>query len=643
MTLILTTNFHYMQWNTGDYLFDPLKSKPVIAWEDVRNAYLAFRDQNFKYYNEMYKNYYMWTKDRETELLKTKQEWKTNIRAPITHMFVNGMFNLLLQADLNFTAIDRIGKYSKNEDKPVDSIEPGNPTPGPSQGNVRNMSLPEEITIWVDYIMSSEDTMDTFYSACFDSCLLGRWHYKTWYKYTSKDYTYLAKDGKTKTVKDVDDYPFIRYVSPFNLFTVGWYNNLNTRFHVERRIIPIQKLEDEYKLLKLKLKKEEIAQGSHVDFVDHDAIKTNMALYNVAEGNNIYTDNTYNIGDKFAEVFELTSDTNISIWINQVYHGTFPKIGPYKKMDYHTLSFKKNPGSKYGPWIGYIVKPIQYAFDALLNMRIDNVKLAMNKMFFVDPSINFFENEWYLPASPGKVIKVKDPSAVKEISISDVNNSGYMEVDSLFGLTQGLVGMSSPMLGMQGKVERTATGSEMIKEASDNQLRYVLKSISRNMGETLKEMLILSLVYADQETFDKVLGEWNILSTIDVQDVVDDFIFSLEATGPKSQNMTLKNQQMMQLMGMVEDPTQKEKLFEELMRSMNLNPDDFKWDMPPMAPEQWMPWGWGVPWVPPVSTQWVPSPEVENPMQWSMGDLQQIPWAGVPPEMMTNPIWKNTT
>lgn len=122
----------------------------------------------------MYKNYYMWTKDRETELLKTKQEWKTNIRAPITHMFVNGMFNLLLQADLNFTAIDRIGKYSKNEDKPVDSIEPGNPTPGPSQGNVGNMSLPEEITIWVDYIMSSEDTMDTFYSACFDSCLLGR-------------------------------------------------------------------------------------------------------------------------------------------------------------------------------------------------------------------------------------------------------------------------------------------------------------------------------------------------------------------------------------------------------------------------------------------------------------------------------------
>jgi len=61
------------------------------------------------------------------------------------------------------------------------------------------------------------------------------------------------------------------------------------------------------------------------------------------------------------------------------------------------------------------------------------------------------------------------------------------------------------MLGMQSKVERTATGSEMIKEASDNQLRYILKSISRNMSETMKEMLILSLIYADDETFDRVL------------------------------------------------------------------------------------------------------------------------------------------
>jgi hypothetical protein len=72
--------------------------------------------------------------------------------------------------------------------------------------------------------------------------------------------------------------------------------------------------------LKLVPKKDEIANGSFVDDVDHDAIKTNMALYNSAEGNNIFTDSTFNIGNKFCEVFEVTTEENISIWINQVYH-----------------------------------------------------------------------------------------------------------------------------------------------------------------------------------------------------------------------------------------------------------------------------------------------------------------------------------
>jgi len=101
-------------------------------------------------------------------------------------------------------------------------------------------------------------------------------------------------------------------------------------------------------------------------------------------------------------------------------------------MSYHTISFKKNPGSKFGPGIGYIVKPIQYAFDAILNMRIDNVKLSMNKMFFVDQQATFFKNQTTLLSSPGKIIKVRDPNAIVPINIGEVNNSGYAEIDSLF-------------------------------------------------------------------------------------------------------------------------------------------------------------------------------------------------------------------
>lgn len=317
-------------------------------------------------------------------------------------------------------------------------------------------------------------------------------------------------------------------------------------------------------------------------------------------------------------------------------------------MDYHTIMFKKNPGSRFGIGIGYIVKPIQYAFDALLNMRIDNVKLAMNKMFLVDGQASFFGNATQMKASPGKIIKVRSTDSIKEVTTSEVANSGYAEVDSLFGLTQGLVGVSSPMLGMQGKVERSATGSEMIKEAADSQLSYILKSISRNMSETLKEMLILSLVYADAATFDRVLWPDNQLKNVDIKDLMDNVTFSLEATGPKSQNMTVQNQQMLQLLQMAPtlvDPQtgqsyiSPEKIVDKLLLSMNIDPGEVKDAQEAAQAAAQVP---GMPVGGAPVTQEAPTAETaNNPLQWAMANLQQVPWAGVPPELGTNPTGIN--
>ena len=126
----------------------------------------------------------------------------------------------------------------------------------------------------------------------------------------------------------------------------------------------------------------------------------------------------------------------------------------------------------------------------------------------------------------------------------------------------------------------------MIKEAADSQLRYILKSISRNMGETLKEMLILSLVYADQETFDRVLGPDNELSNVDLKDLMDNVTFSLDATGPKSQNLTLNNQQMMQLLQLAPSLVDENgkpafkvtELVNNLLKSMNIDPSTVTFD-----------------------------------------------------------------
>lgn len=61
-------------------------------------------------------------------------------------MFTSGIYNMVLDSDLRFVAIDRIQKYGQD--------------------------IVEEIADWVDYLMSSEDTMDTIFSAAFDAVLL---------------------------------------------------------------------------------------------------------------------------------------------------------------------------------------------------------------------------------------------------------------------------------------------------------------------------------------------------------------------------------------------------------------------------------------------------------------------------------------
>lgn len=48
------------------------------------------------------------------------------------------------------------------------------------------------------------------------------------------------------------------------------------------------------------------------------------------------------------------------------------------------INYKKNPGTMYSLGVGYQCRPIQEVYDTLVNMRIDNVKLTVNKAFMYE-------------------------------------------------------------------------------------------------------------------------------------------------------------------------------------------------------------------------------------------------------------------
>lgn len=124
--------------------------------------------------------------------------------------------------------------------------------------------------------------------------------------------------------------------------------------------------------------------------MDWEAIKENIPFHESTDGADLFDDAKYNIKDKMLEVFECRTDNSVSIWVNSMYYGTFPSLGPLKRIPTYTIQFKKVPGMSRGIGVGYIVKPIQEVYDSILNMRIDNVKLTLNKVFFMDQSANIF-------------------------------------------------------------------------------------------------------------------------------------------------------------------------------------------------------------------------------------------------------------
>lgn len=301
----------------------------------------------------------------------------------------------------------------------------------------------------------------------------------------------------------------------------------------------------------MKLKKADIEENNqYVDDRDWDAIKENLPFFSNSDGRDLFEDNVYNIRNKMLEVFEVRTDNSLSIWIGGVYHGTFPSLGPIKKINSYGIQFKKIPGMSRGIGVGYIVKPIQDVYDAVLNMRIDNVKLTLNKVFFMDQSANIFGNSTTMKLKPGAIYKVRDVNQVKEMEMSDIKQSAYTELDSMFQMTQGLIGVSAPGLGMQQKVERTAAGAEILKNAADNQLKPLLKSISTAMGHAMKDIITLTHYYMDDDVLESVIGKENAVEfkKINIKSIMNDFDFSYDMTSQSSETMAVKRQQLMSLL-----------------------------------------------------------------------------------------------
>lgn len=171
------------------------------------------------YITEMYKNYFMYSADRQAQLVKDKETWRTNIKSAITHMYTSGVYNMVIDSDIRFTCIDKNGEMPKMVNAMLDIVE---------------------------YTAAKEETDDAIWSSVLDAILLGFGFFRSSWVYKEVDLVAKKKDGTLETIPQKYDYGVLRYMSPYNVFGPKYRSTLDKRIECERRLIPSTHIEDEY-------------------------------------------------------------------------------------------------------------------------------------------------------------------------------------------------------------------------------------------------------------------------------------------------------------------------------------------------------------------------------------------------------------
>lgn len=138
--------------------------------------------------------------------------------------------------------------------------------------------------------------------------------------------------------------------------------------------------------------------------------------------------------------------------------------------------------------------------NALVNSRIDNVRLVLNAMFAVN--VSNIEDIRDLKMRPGGVVRVKGDlptrDVIERIDLGDVTSSAFEEAAAAEATTEKVSGVSAYQMGLDSpSLNNTATGVAIIQEQGAS--RFGLKSklaelmglrrLARHYGSILQQFL----------------------------------------------------------------------------------------------------------------------------------------------------------
>lgn len=210
-------------------------------------------------YDKLYKNYFLDASDRAIALKKDDEERRTNIKTPMTLMFVDKIANVLIKMGGRFVVTD------------LDSEKRGDDSE----------DIIDEMMELVDTVMKEESNKDTLDDMIKDMALLGIGTGKISYIQKEETASYIDYSGKTKKVTKYTDRPAIDYVSGYNFFPYYHTSNLDEAvFIAERMLMTKAKITALAKSEGITIDWKQVdKEYQYIDTRDFNAIKNGIPFY----------------------------------------------------------------------------------------------------------------------------------------------------------------------------------------------------------------------------------------------------------------------------------------------------------------------------------------------------------------------------
>jgi hypothetical protein len=157
-----------------------------------------------------------------------------------------------------------------------------------------------------------------------------------------------------------------------------------------------------------------------------------------------------------------------------------------------------------------IIEGQQDLQNAIINQRVDNVRLVMDRMFIYNENYMVDPND--LTMRPGGGIRVRGDNPIGDViepmKMEDVTQSAYIEADANKRTIDEVTGVSDYQRGTDPSGADTATGASLLSEKGDTRFSHKVKLAEMmSWGEIAEHYGSIIQQYTTQERAIRLLGK----------------------------------------------------------------------------------------------------------------------------------------